>query len=158
MAGYRRCAGIIVFNKDKKVLLCARKDQSSRRWQFPQGGINEGESVAQAALRELKEETSISSVKVIYSQDGYFRYSFPEAIKQKLRKDGTEGLGQDMYWNLLYFEGDDSEINLATAEPEFKAWKWADIDEAVEDIVFFKKGAYKKAVRLLKPILENYKI
>ena len=66
MAGYRRCAGIIVFNKDKKVLLCARKDQSSRRWQFPQGGINEGESVAQAALRELKEETSISSVKVIY--------------------------------------------------------------------------------------------
>lgn len=156
MSEYRRCAGIIVFNRDKKVLICARKDQSSLRWQFPQGGINEGESVLEAALRELEEETSIRSVKPVYTQDGFFRYHFPDFVKKKLHSKGIESKGQDMHWSLLYFEGDDSEINLATSEPEFKAWRWADIDEALDKIVFFKKGVYAKAIKLLKPIMEEY--
>ena len=62
---YRNCAGIIIFNTDKKVLVCARNDASDFNWQFPQGGIENNEKPSQAALRELKEETSITSVKPV---------------------------------------------------------------------------------------------
>ena len=129
MPNYRQCAGIILFNRNKQVLLCARNDKRGYCWQFPQGGIDEGESPAAAALRELNEETSVTS-----------------AVSN----------GQNVYWNLLYFYGNDSEINLNTAEPEFKSWRWANIDEAVAEIVAFKRAVYKKAVQQLKPIMENY--
>lgn len=156
MLNYRQCAGIILFNRSKQVLLCARNDKKSNCWQFPQGGINEGESPAAAALRELNEETSVTSAKVVYSLPEGLCYNFPDAVRRKLLSRGIVSNGQNMYWNLLYFYGDDSEINLNTAEPEFKSWRWANIDEAVTEIVAFKRGVYKKAVQKLKPIMENY--
>lgn len=156
MAFFRKCAGIVVFNADKKVLLCARNDSRSEQWQFPQGGIMKKEGLLDAALRELKEETSISSVKPVKTLDTGFRYEFPRSVKTKFQRRGIDTVGQEMYWSLLYFYGDEKEINLKTKQPEFKAWEWVEIDQALLRIVYFKKDVYQKAVEIFKPLIEDY--
>lgn len=156
MPYYRNCAGVIVFNRDKKVLVCARVGKRDNQWQFPQGGIMKKEQAAAAAVRELYEETSIKSVKVVKTLTEPLRYDFPGSVRRKMLRRGIDSLGQDMFWSLLYFYGDDSEINVKTKQPEFKAWKWTDIDEAPELIVYFKKEVYQKAVSALKPVMENF--
>ena len=156
MPYYRNCAGVIVFNRDKKVLVCARVGKRDNQWQFPQGGIMKKEQAAAAAVRELYEETSIKSVKVVKTLNEPLRYDFPGSVRRKMLCRGIDSLGQDMFWSLLYFYVDDSEINVKTKQPEFKAWKWTDIDEAPELIVYFKKEVYQKAVSALKPVMENF--
>ena len=144
MADYRPNAGIVVFNQNGKVLLCRRKGWPDA-WQFPQGGIDEGETPPEAAVRELKEETSLSGLKLIKTLPYGVRYNFPPDIAKNLTYDKKRYVGQEMYWSLFYFDGADSEINLQTAEPEFDAFRWADFAEAVENIVEFKKEAYQTA-------------
>ena len=156
MPYYRKCAGVIVFNRDIKVLVCARVGKHDNQWQFPQGGIMKKEESAAAAVRELYEETSIKSVKVIKNLTKPLRYDFPGSVRRQMLRRGIDSLGQDMFWSLLYFYGDDSEINVKTKQPEFKAWEWIDIDEAPKRIVYFKKEVYQKAVEQLKPVLEKY--
>lgn len=155
---YRRNAGIVVFNKDKKVLMCARVDKRSLEWQFPQGGIDEGETPLDAAYRELKEETSIISVKPIYTLRKPIRYSFPRSLRETFAKIGRFNYGQDQFWTLFYFTGEDSEINLNTETPEFKTYAWMDISEAPKKIVFFKRAAYKRMVSIFEPIIAEFKI
>lgn len=150
---YRKCAGIIVVNPEGKVLLCARKDGKKAEWQFPQGGIEDGETPEAAARRELLEETSVSSVDFILSLPSPLRYDFPPAIREKFFKRHIYNYGQEMYWSLFRFTGADSEINLQTAQPEFRDWGWFDIDDAPQKIVFFKKHVYEQAVRFFKPYL-----
>ena len=120
---FRRNAGIVVFRADKKVLLCQRNDMADS-WQFPQGGIEEGETPEQAAMRELKEETSLAGLKQIKTLSEAARYHFPPEVIAQMQKRGFNNAGQDMYWSLFYFDGQDSAINLQNAEPEFKAFKW----------------------------------
>ena len=156
MSYYRKCAGVVVFNHDKKVLVCARVGNRDNQWQFPQGGIMKKEKNEAAAVRELFEETSIRSVKVVKTLTEPLRYSFPGSVRRRMLRRGIDSLGQDMFWSLLYFYGDDSEINVQTKQPEFKAWEWIDIDEAPERIIYFKKDVYRQVVELFKPVLEKY--
>lgn len=148
---YRKNAGAIVINKDKKVLLCRRLDIKDA-WQFPQGGIEEGESPSLAAKRELYEETSIKSVKLIKTLNDSVRYHFPQDILEKMQKRGFNNLGQDIYWSFFLFEGMDDEINLQTDEPEFSEFKWTTMKDAVELVVDFKKEAYLIAQKQLEDI------
>lgn len=157
MSVYRKCAGAVVFNQEKKVLVCARSDKRSLQWQFPQGGIMKGETVAQAAVRELREETSVTSVKVVATLEKSVTYDFPGSVLRRFQARGIHSRGQEMFWSLLYFYGNESEIDLNTKQPEFKAWAWVDIDEAVRRIVYFKKDVYRYAVEQLKPLVESYK-
>ena len=157
MSYYRKCAGIIVFNRDKKVLVCARVGKRDNQWQFPQGGIMKKEESSAAAVRELYEETSIKSVKVVKTLTEPLRYDFPGSVRRQMLRRGIDSLGQDMFWSLLYLYGNDSEINVKTKQPEFKAWEWIDIDEAPARIVYFKKAVYQKAVEQLKPAMEGFK-
>lgn len=147
---YRKCVGIAVY-KGHKVLLCERRDLPGA-WQFPQGGIEDGEGPVEAARRELREETSIVSVEPADVITAPLRYTFPPEVQKggKWKHDG-----QDMQWVLFRFTGEDSEINLKTAEPEFARYAWEDIDEAVKRIAEFKKNVYIEAVRRFKPVVEG---
>ena len=155
---YRRNAGIVVFNRQRRVLLCKRNDVKKPSWQFPQGGIEDGETHQQAALRELKEETSLQNVVPIKTLTEPLRYRFPKQILSSLQKRGYTNIGQEMYWTLAFFAGDDSEINLQTAEPEFSAFYWGTLEEACEKIVLFKKPVYEQMSRLFAPLIEQFKI
>lgn len=153
---YRRNAGIVVFNPNHKVLVCQRADIKDS-WQFPQGGIEQGETVKQAAARELREETSLTNVKHIISLETPARYTFPPQVIASMQKRGFTNVGQDMFWSLFLFEGDDSEINLQTQEPEFKNFKWVSMQEAYDLCVDFKKPAYRVAVTEFLPYIEGKK-
>lgn len=86
MAGvYRKNVGIAVFNKDQKVLMCARADKPGFAWQFPQGGIDNGETPLEAAYRELKEETGITSVELVAQLNKPLRYDFPAEILENFK-------------------------------------------------------------------------
>jgi len=141
---YRKCVGIVVCNKKRQVLLCERNDISGQ-WQFPQGGVEKAETLSEAARRELREETSIVSVKELAVLEGPFRYDFPVAVKTKFGR-----AGQEMSWVFFEFLGEEDEINLNTDNPEFDNWKWADVDVALDKIVEFKFDVYKKAVDFFK--------
>lgn len=150
---YRKCAGAVLFNDSGKVLICARNDLTHDDWQFPQGGIEEGETPEAAAKRELFEETSIVSARFITSLAEGMRYTFPQFILEKRRKRGINNPGQELYWSLFQFTGTDSEINLETAEPEFRKYEWVALEEAVSRAVDFKKEPYEKMAAAFKPFI-----
>lgn len=156
MGIYRDCAGVVLFNDEGKVLLFARADQKDFAWQFVQGGIEKAEKPEVAALRELKEETSITSAEIILSLPEPICYDFPEDILKKFALKGSPYIGQKMHWFLLHFKADESEINLATQSPEFKAYQWADIKKAPQEIVYFKHDMYQKVCDIFAPYIDAY--
>ena len=81
------------------------------------------------------------------------RYTFPDFILEKRKKRGIYNPGQDLYWSLFRFVGEESEINLDTAEPEFRKYEWVTLDEAVKRAVDFKKDAYKKMAAAFNPFI-----
>lgn len=152
---YRKNVGIVVFNDKRKVLMCARADKPDYQWQFPQGGIDEGEELINAARRELREETGIISVKLIAVMPHSLRYDFPEAVKKKFSKQGCGFVGQEQSWVLFYFEGNNNEIDFHTNpnEIEFKAYEWVNIFEAPKRVVEFKKKVYSDMVKYFSSLI-----
>ena len=150
---YRKNVGVVV-SRGGKVLLCARADAKDFQWQFPQGGIDEGEYFVDAGKRELYEETGIKDVRLITTISEPIRYDFPKGFKSIYDFDG-----QAQYWVLFEFLGNDDEIKF-DIDPkciEFKAFRWDNIDVASEEIVYFKKDVYKKVVKQFKPFVERQK-
>lgn len=159
MEHFRKNVGIVVFNKNKQVLVCARADKKNDAWQFPQGGINDGENFVDAAMRELREETALTSVKVVSTIDYGIKYRFPPSILQKMKHVGIFNVGQEQWWVLCYFYGKDSEINFYQypEEVEFKDYQWVDIREAVARIVSFKKEIYQIVADTFEPVIKNFR-
>lgn len=157
MKKYRRNAGVVVFNHDKKVLMCERiEGDEDMSWQFPQGGMEQGETPEAAARRELQEETSVTSVRLIAQIKEGLKYDFPPEIKQKFACRGIDTDGQEQFWSLFLFEGQESEINLKTEEPEFKNWRWNDIREADKHVIAFKQEIYRRVIKEFAPIIEKF--
>lgn len=154
---YRPCVGALVVNEKGLVWLGRRLpneeyDVDSRLWQFPQGGIDEGEAPEPAARRELYEETSIRSVSLIGEIPGWLMYDLPDrligvALKGKYR-------GQKQRWFLYRFEGSEDEINVRRPpdghSPEFDDWMWIEIEEAPNKAVAFKVDLYRDIIAHLR--------
>ena len=147
----RSGVGIVLLNKENKVFVAKRIDNPKNFWQMPQGGIDKGEDFYTAALRELKEETSITSVKLIKEIEGNFTYILPDNLIGIIWKGKFRG--QKQKWFIMRFTGDKSEINIKTKHPEFLDWKWIDLENLTEIAVPFKLEVYKKLTPEIKKIL-----
>ena len=147
----RSGVGIIVLNKENKVFVAKRIDNPKNFWQMPQGGINKGEDFYTAALRELKEETSIVSVKLVKEIEGSFTYILPDHLIGIIWKGKFKG--QKQRWFIMRFIGNETEINIKTNKPEFLDWKWIDLENLTEIAVPFKLEVYKKLTSEIKKIL-----
>jgi|TARA_B110001452_G_C15226628_1_gene425104 putative (di)nucleoside polyphosphate hydrolase len=147
----RSGVGIILLNKDNKVFVANRIDNSKNFWQMPQGGVDEGEDFLKAAYRELEEETSIKSVELIKELDGTTTYELPDHLLGIIWKGKYKG--QKQKWFLMKFIGTEQEINIKTKNPEFLEWKWIELDQITEFVVDFKLHVYKKIKTKVKKII-----
>ncbi|TCJ37295.1 RNA pyrophosphohydrolase [Parafrankia sp. BMG5.11] len=146
--GYRPCVGVMMVNPDGKVFVGKRIDtKEGDWWQMPQGGVDPGEDLADAALRELAEETGVSaeSVSLIGRLDEPMRYDLPEELIGKLW--GGQYRGQEQVWFLARFNGAEEELDLDLhSEPEFSEYRWVDPEDLPDLIVPFKKRVYRAVV------------
>ncbi len=140
---YRPCAGVMLMNRDGQVFVGQRLDSTLEAWQMPQGGIDAGEAAVDAAVRELREETGVTAdkVRLIAEAPGEFLYDLPDDMVGKIWKGKWRG--QRQRWFLFAFDGTDADIDIATPEPEFRAWRWADPADLPTMIVPFKKALYE---------------
>ncbi len=140
---YRPAAGIMLINADGKVWVGQRLDSTADAWQMPQGGLDEGEDPRAGALRELEEETGIrgAQVEILARCPVELTYDLPQDLVEKLWRGRWRG--QRQTWYLMHYLGCDEEIDIRTAEPEFRAWKWAAPADLPTMIVPFKKKLYE---------------
>ena len=118
----REGVGVIVLNYNNKVFVGKRKDNPGDKWQMPQGGVDIGENYISAMKRELFEETSIKSIKILKEIDEVFEYELPQDLIGIIWKGKYRG--QKQRWFITKFMGKDEEINLNTKNAEFIDWKW----------------------------------
>jgi putative (di)nucleoside polyphosphate hydrolase len=144
---YRRGVGVMLVNAQRHVWVGARIDNPADAWQMPQGGIDEGEDPWATALRELEEETGIAShlVERIAACPDRLRYDLPEEWRPRFW--GGKWVGQEQDWFLCRFLGQDRDVNIATAHPEFREWKWIEPERLPEVIVPFKRELYERVLQ-----------
>ena len=140
---YRPCAGAMIVNREGRVFVGQRIDTSLEAWQMPQGGIDPGEEPLAAAIREVGEETGIgpAHLELVAQAPGEFYYDLPPEMIGKVWKQPW--LGQRQRWFLFRFTGADSDVRIATAHPEFRAWRWVGPAELPAIIVPFKAQLYR---------------
>ena len=147
----RNGVGAIILNKENKVFVGKRKDNPVDKWQMPQGGVEIGESYLSAMKRELYEETSIKSIKILREIDGFFEYELPKNLVGIIWKGKFRG--QKQKWFIAKFIGNENEINLQTRNPEFIEWKWIIPDELPKTIVDFKKKMYIDLLKIINDFI-----
>jgi putative (di)nucleoside polyphosphate hydrolase len=145
---YRPCVGTMMVNAEGHVFVGQRIDsKEGDRWQMPQGGVDPGEDLVAAMLREVEEETGARAehLEVVGELGRELYYELPPELKGKLW--GGKYVGQRQTWFLVRFTGRDDDIDLAAHhDPEFCAWKWVAPDELAELIVPFKRDVYQAVV------------
>lgn len=144
--GFRSNVGIIICNDLGQLLWAKRVGQNA--WQFPQGGINVDESPTQAMYRELREEVGLTkaAVELMAQTSGWLRYRLP---RRYLRKDNlTRCIGQKQKWFLLRLTGEESLIQFNHDKtPEFDSWRWVNYWYPVGQVIEFKRGVYRRALK-----------
>ena len=147
----RNGVGIVVLNKENKIFVAKRIDNPKNFWQMPQGGVNKGEKLLTAALRELEEETGMKEVELIQEIDGTITYELPPHLLGIIWKGKYKG--QKQKWFLMRYLGNDRDINIKTEKPEFLEWKWIDLDLLTEVVVDFKLHVYKELKEKIQKII-----
>ncbi|WP_340609012.1 RNA pyrophosphohydrolase [Xenorhabdus bharatensis] len=156
--GYRPNVGIVICNRQGQVLWARRYGQHS--WQFPQGGINPGESPEQAMYRELFEEVGLSrkDVRVLASTRSWLRYKLPKRLVRWDTKPVC--IGQKQRWFLLQLLCSEKEINVQrSSTPEFDGWRWVSYWYPVRQVVSFKRDVYRRVMKefssIVMPVQES---
>jgi putative (di)nucleoside polyphosphate hydrolase len=153
---YRRCVGVMLINRQGLVWVGDRRKDATPEhvgdgysWQMPQGGLDRGENPYHAALRELAEETSVTSASLLAEAPAWYSYELPLDVATQSWKGRFKG--QTQKWFALRFEGEDSEINVLKPigghRPEFSAWRWERIERLPELIIPFKRPVYEQVVK-----------
>jgi putative (di)nucleoside polyphosphate hydrolase len=149
--GYRPNVGIILANQRNEVFWGKRVNQHA--WQFPQGGIQPGETPLQAMYRELEEEIGLqrAHVRILGRTREWLRYEVPERWARRSRESRDARLaayrGQKQIWYLLRMVGRDCDVKLrASGHPEFDAWRWHDYWVPLEAVIDFKRDVYRQAL------------
>ena len=140
----------MLLDRNGQVFVGRRIDQAVEGWQLPQGGIDVGESPVEAAYRELEEEIGTRNVVFLRELDDWLSYDLPNhllgvALRGRYR-------GQRQKWIAMRFQGQDSEINVHTPEPEFAQWKWLPVDALPRLVVPFKRDTYARVISAFRDL------
>lgn len=151
---YRPCVGIMLLNKQGMVFVGHRREKRLKEhvapgyeWQMPQGGIDAGETPHEAAVRELREETNVTSVSLLGEAPHWLSYDLPRRVATQSYKGRYRG--QRQKWFAFRFEGQESEIDIAAPDghkPEFDGWRWEHMDKLPGLIIPFKRPVYEQVV------------
>lgn len=142
---YRPCVGIALFNQDGKVFVGERID-SPGAWQMPQGGIDDGETLEQAAFRELQEEVGTNKAEILHIMPKTICYDLPQDLA--IKHWNGRYRGQEQTWIAMRFLGQDHDIAITHSADhmEFSAWRWVKLKDTLDLIVPFKRGVYRKII------------
>lgn len=150
--GYRANVGIILCNREGRLLWARRLGQDS--WQFPQGGIKRNETPEQALYRELREEVGLEpgDVEILSTTRGWLRYRLPKRFIRFHSRPLC--IGQKQRWFMLRLLAEDEAVRLDRSDkPEFEEWRWVDYWLPLQEIVFFKRRVYEKALQEFERVL-----
>ncbi|TVQ36858.1 MAG: RNA pyrophosphohydrolase [Geminicoccaceae bacterium] len=141
--GYRPNVGVVLINRAGLVFGGQRADTKTPAWQMPQGGMDQGETVQAAALRELAEETGVGAalVEPLAETEAWLAYDLPPDLAARMW--GGRFKGQAQKWVALRFLGTDADIDLECHHPEFSTWRWLRAAELEAGIVAFKRPIYR---------------
>ena len=145
---YRPNVAMIILSSKypmKKEVFIAQRNDLTDIWQFPQGGIDEGEEVKEALFREMEEEIGTDKAEIIAEYPEWISYDFPEKIAKKMKPYK----GQTQRYFLVKLK-EDAEINLATEHPEFVSYKFVDVDDVLSFTAHFKKPVYETVLNYFK--------
>lgn len=150
---YRRGVGVLLLDAERRVFVGRRIDMAQEAWQMPQGGIDRGETTRDAALRELEEETGVAPhlVDIVAETRDWLRYDLPPALIGRVWRGRYRG--QEQKWLAARFLGTDADIDVATAHPEFSAWRWSRAADLCANAVPFKRALYEAVVAEFRPFL-----
>ena len=150
--GYRLNVAMIVLNKDNKVLFCKRRN--TENWQFPQGGVDENENIESAMFRELNEEVGLEkdNVEIKAVSQNLIYYDIPKNIRSRVL--GGKFKGQAQKYFLLKLVSGEVDLNRENT-PEFDEFNWVPFWYPLNQVVDFKKEAYRSALIELKTRQKN---
>lgn len=152
---HRPNVGVALFNPRGLVFLGRRLGETEGFcWQMPQGGVDAGEQLYDAALRELGEETGVAAhlVERLGEVEDWLAYDFPPEVRARSSGKARNYPGQKQKWYALRFLGDDADVDLAAhAPPEFDAWRWERLERAPELVIPWKRPVYRAVAEAFAP-------